>query len=138
MRLPTNPGQTPTRTAVLPICLASFIEVAITLSEVWSARTISMARSSLSARALDAAIGQIRAAEAEADAARVNGLLLRNYLTNSTNPLILTYIEGEYQVRASKVLGTGEITVAVNVTADAFSGSAKDKIEAAGGSATTA
>ena len=35
-----------------------------------------------------------------------------------------------------KVLGTGEITVAVQVTADAFSGSAKTKIEAAGGSAT--
>ena len=33
-----------------------------------------------------------------------------------------------------KVLGTGEITVAVQVTADAFSGSAKEKIEAAGGS----
>ena len=32
-----------------------------------------------------------------------------------------------------KVLGTGEITVAVQVTADAFSASAKDKIEAAGG-----
>ncbi len=47
-------------------------------------------------------------AMSEADAARVNGLLLRNYLTNSTNPLILTYIEGEYQVRASKVLGTGD------------------------------
>ncbi|NHI18982.1 50S ribosomal protein L15 [Phycicoccus endophyticus] len=37
-----------------------------------------------------------------------------------------------------KVLGTGEITVAVSVTADAFSASAKEKIEAAGGSATTA
>lgn len=37
-----------------------------------------------------------------------------------------------------KVLGSGEITVKVNVTADAFSGSAKEKIEAAGGSATTA
>ncbi len=37
-----------------------------------------------------------------------------------------------------KVLGSGEITVAVNVTADAFSGSAKEKIEAAGGSATSA
>ncbi len=37
-----------------------------------------------------------------------------------------------------KVLGSGEISVAVNVTADAFSGSAKQKIEAAGGSATTA
>jgi hypothetical protein len=33
-----------------------------------------------------------------------------------------------------KVLGTGEITVKVNVTADAFSASAKEKIEAAGGS----
>jgi large subunit ribosomal protein L15 len=37
-----------------------------------------------------------------------------------------------------KVLGTGEITVAVNVTADKFSASAKDKIEAAGGSVTSA
>jgi large subunit ribosomal protein L15 len=33
-----------------------------------------------------------------------------------------------------KVLGTGEITVAVQVTADAFSASARDKIAAAGGS----
>jgi large subunit ribosomal protein L15 len=37
-----------------------------------------------------------------------------------------------------KVLGTGEISVAVDVTADRFSGSAKEKIEAAGGSATQA
>jgi len=37
-----------------------------------------------------------------------------------------------------KVLGTGEITVAVHVTVDAASGSAKDKIEAAGGSVTLA
>jgi large subunit ribosomal protein L15 len=37
-----------------------------------------------------------------------------------------------------KVLGTGEITVKVNVTADAFSASAKEKIEAAGGSVATA
>jgi large subunit ribosomal protein L15 len=37
-----------------------------------------------------------------------------------------------------KVLGTGEITVAVNVTADKFSASAKDKIEAAGGSVASA
>ena len=37
-----------------------------------------------------------------------------------------------------KVLGSGEITAAVNVTANAFSESAKQKIEAAGGSATTA
>jgi large subunit ribosomal protein L15 len=37
-----------------------------------------------------------------------------------------------------KVLGAGEIAVKVDVTADAFSASAKEKIEAAGGSATTA
>jgi large subunit ribosomal protein L15 len=36
-----------------------------------------------------------------------------------------------------KVLGTGEIGVAVQVTADAFSSSAREKIEAAGGSVTT-
>jgi len=35
-----------------------------------------------------------------------------------------------------KVLGEGEISVAVQVTADKFSASAKTKIEAAGGSAT--
>jgi len=37
-----------------------------------------------------------------------------------------------------KVLGTGEITVKVAVTAHKFSATAKDKIEAAGGSATSA
>ncbi|CAN7166804.1 50S ribosomal protein L15 [Knoellia sp. LjRoot47] len=36
-----------------------------------------------------------------------------------------------------KVLGTGEIAVAVNVTADKFSATAKEKIEAAGGSTTS-
>lgn len=36
-----------------------------------------------------------------------------------------------------KVLGTGEITVNVAVTVHKFSATAKDKIEAAGGSATT-
>ncbi|MBA2694815.1 MAG: 50S ribosomal protein L15 [Actinobacteria bacterium] len=35
-----------------------------------------------------------------------------------------------------KVLGEGEISVALNITADRFSASAKDKIEAAGGSVT--
>jgi large subunit ribosomal protein L15 len=35
-----------------------------------------------------------------------------------------------------KVLGTGEVGVALQVTANAFSGSARSKIEAAGGSAT--
>ena len=36
-----------------------------------------------------------------------------------------------------KVLGTGELTVAVQVSAHAFSGSAREKIEAAGGTVTT-
>jgi len=37
-----------------------------------------------------------------------------------------------------KVLGNGDVNgVKLNVTADAFSGSAKEKLEAAGGSATT-
>jgi large subunit ribosomal protein L15 len=35
-----------------------------------------------------------------------------------------------------KVLGTGEISVKVDVQAHKFSGSAKEKIEAAGGSVT--
>jgi large subunit ribosomal protein L15 len=35
-----------------------------------------------------------------------------------------------------KVLGQGDLTVAVQVSANAFSGSAKDKIEAAGGTTT--
>ena len=37
-----------------------------------------------------------------------------------------------------KVLGTGEVSVPLNVTADAVSASARTKIEAAGGSVTTA
>ena len=37
-----------------------------------------------------------------------------------------------------KVLGNGEISVKLNVTAQKFSGSAKEKIEAAGGSVTEA
>ena len=37
-----------------------------------------------------------------------------------------------------KVLGNGEINVALNVTADAFSNSAKEKLAAAGGSAVEA
>ena len=36
-----------------------------------------------------------------------------------------------------KVLGTGELAVALRVTAHAFSGSARQKIEAAGGTVTT-
>jgi large subunit ribosomal protein L15 len=39
--------------------------------------------------------------------------------------------------RPVKVLGTGEIDVRVQVTVHAFSGSAREKIEAAGGTATT-
>ncbi len=37
-----------------------------------------------------------------------------------------------------KVLGQGEISVKVDVTVQAFSGSAKEKIEAAGGTTTVA
>ena len=37
-----------------------------------------------------------------------------------------------------KVLGTGEVSVAYNVTANKFSASAKEKLTAAGGSATEA
>jgi large subunit ribosomal protein L15 len=40
--------------------------------------------------------------------------------------------------RKVKILGTGEVSVALQVTADAFSTSAKEKITAAGGSATEA
>ena len=36
-----------------------------------------------------------------------------------------------------KVLGSGDLTVKVNVTVHKFSGSAKEKIESAGGTATT-
>src|SRR5919107_970022 len=39
--------------------------------------------------------------------------------------------------RPVKVLGQGEISVAVQVSANAFSGSAREKIEAAGGTVTT-
>ena len=38
--------------------------------------------------------------------------------------------------RPVKILGTGEATAPLNVTVDAFSGSARDKIAAAGGSTT--
>ena len=37
-----------------------------------------------------------------------------------------------------KVLGQGDISVAVQISANAFSASAKEKIEAAGGTATVA
>jgi large subunit ribosomal protein L15 len=38
--------------------------------------------------------------------------------------------------RLVKVLGTGEITVALQVSANAFSASAKEKVAAAGGTTT--
>ena len=58
----------------------------------------------------------------------------------------VTEINSEDLVRAGlaskndlvKVLGNGELTLALNVTANAFSASAKAKIEAAGGSAVVA
>lgn len=42
------------------------------------------------------------------DAERWNSLLLKNYLTNSTNSLMLTYIEGEYQVETVRALTAGD------------------------------
>ena len=54
-------------------------------------------------------------------------------------PVGLTELVEKGAVRAGqpvKVLGTGDIAVAVEVTAHAFSGSAKEKIAAAGGSTT--
>jgi hypothetical protein len=41
----------------------------------------------------------------EPDAERVNRLLLRNYLSNSNNPLVLTYIEGDYRIGKARALG---------------------------------
>lgn len=36
---------------------------------------------------------------------RANGLLMRNYLMNFERPLLLTYVEGDYQVRDVRELG---------------------------------
>ena len=36
---------------------------------------------------------------------RANSLLMRNYLTNFDRPLLLTYIEGDYQVEKVRKLG---------------------------------
>lgn len=38
------------------------------------------------------------------DLERVNSLLMRNYLTNFDRPLMLTYIEGEYEVEEVRVM----------------------------------
>jgi len=40
----------------------------------------------------------------EEDLPRVNGLLMRNYLTNFEKPLLLTYIEGKYQIDGVRML----------------------------------
>lgn len=42
------------------------------------------------------------------DAERWNSLLLKNYLTNSRTPLLLTYIEGDYQVETVRVLNSSD------------------------------
>jgi hypothetical protein len=39
---------------------------------------------------------------------RVNTLLLRNYVTNFERPLLLTYIEGRYQIETVRKLGPGD------------------------------
>ena len=39
---------------------------------------------------------------------RVNSLLMRNYLTNFEHPLLLTYIEGDYQVAQVRELGAAD------------------------------
>lgn len=40
--------------------------------------------------------------------AKLNSLLLRNYLTNFDMPLLITYIEGEYEVDAARALAPGD------------------------------
>jgi len=44
----------------------------------------------------------------EPEIAKLNSLLLRNYLTNFDRPLLLTYIEGNYQVDTARKLGPGD------------------------------
>lgn len=41
----------------------------------------------------------------EMNLAKVNSLLMRNYLTNFDRPLLLTYIEGDYEVQQARKLG---------------------------------
>lgn len=41
----------------------------------------------------------------EVETSRMNSLLLRNYLMNFEQPLLLTYIEGDYQIEAVKKMG---------------------------------
>ena len=42
------------------------------------------------------------------DLERLNGLLMRNYLTNFAHPLLLTYMEGDYQVSRVRALDTAD------------------------------
>lgn len=44
----------------------------------------------------------------EEERVRANSLLMRNYLTNFDRPLLLTYIEGDYQVEKVRKLGPGD------------------------------
>lgn len=44
----------------------------------------------------------------EEERVRANSLLMRNYLTNFDRPLLLTYIEGDYQVEKIRKLGPGD------------------------------
>jgi len=41
----------------------------------------------------------------EEERTRANSLLLRNYITNFDRPLLLTYVEGDYQIEQVKMLG---------------------------------
>lgn len=39
---------------------------------------------------------------------RLNAVLIRNYITNFQRPLMLTYVQGDYRVEATRVLGEGD------------------------------
>jgi hypothetical protein len=57
----------------------------------------------------------------DADLRQLNELGIRNYLTNFTRPLALTYIEGDYQVRSVRSLGPADfITRGLVVRAQAL------------------
>jgi len=47
----------------------------------------------------------------EDDLTRLNSLLMRNYLTNFERPLMLTYIEGDYQVMEKRLLTNDDFLV---------------------------
>jgi len=55
------------------------------------------------------------------DTQRMNSLLLRNYLTNSANSEMLTYLEGEFRVRTVRVLEAGDfLNPGIVVSAEAM------------------